>query len=91
MAEQDFLNFKYVIEIQNHQIQIDEYGIPQQKWKTVRRTRANVKTNFNSKAEKSKSEGTEYFPRKEFIIRKLSGVKDTSSRIIYNKQVYNIV
>lgn len=91
MFKSQFLNFKYVIEIQSQKINIDDYGIPQQEWKTIRRTRANVKTNFNSKSEKMKSDGTEYFPRKEFIIRKLSGIKDTSSRILYNKQIYNIV
>lgn len=86
-----FLNFKYIIEIQNQIIEIDEYGIPQQKWKTVRRTRAAVQTNFNSKSEKTRSEGTHYFERKEFTIRKLAGIKDTSSRILYNKKIYNII
>ena len=52
MATVDFSTFKYKIEIQNQTVEIDEYGIPQQVWKTVRKTRASVKTNSNSKSEK---------------------------------------
>ena len=81
------------IDVQNakQQEEIDEYGIPQQVWKTVRKTRASVKTNSNSKSEKTKSDGTHYFPRKEFTIRKLGGIKDTGSRILYNNKAYNII
>lgn len=87
----DFSTFKYKIEIQNQTVEIDEYGIPHQTWKTVRKTRAAVQTNSNSKSEKTKSEGTHYFERKEFTIRKLGGIKDTGSRILYNNKAYNII
>ena len=91
MATVDFSTFKYKIEIQNQTVEIDEYGIPQQVWKTVSKTRASVKSNSNSKSEKTKSDGTHYFPRKEFTIRKLGGIKDTGSRILYNNKAYNII
>ena len=91
MATVDFSTFKYKIEIQNQTVEIDEYGIPQQVWKIVRKTRASVKTNSNSKSEKTKSDGTHYFSRKEFTIRKLGGIKDTGSRILYNNKPYNII
>ena len=50
MAKTDFASLKQYIEIQNQILEVDDCGLPQTKWKTVRKTRAKVTPNSNFKS-----------------------------------------
>lgn len=91
MSVGDFSKLKYQIQIQDKVVEIDENGFPQEIWQTIRTTRADIKTNSNSKSEKVKVDGTSYFPRKEFIIRKLGTNIHNGCRIVYKNNLYNII
>lgn len=92
MAQQIKLgDLKYSVEIQQPTVEVDENGIPQQTWKTIRTTRAKVESNYNSKLEKDNFDGTNYFDKKEFTIRKLYGIKGTDCRLIYKNRKFDIL
>ena len=91
MAKTDFASLKQYIEIQNQILEVDDCGLPQTKWKTVRKTTAKVTPNSNSKSENNTFDGINFYERKEFIIRKYNGIKGTNCRILYKKDIYNII
>ena len=91
MADVNFSSLKYSIEIEQPITEINEFGMPVETWKVVRKTRAHIFSNYNSKIEKDNFDGTNFLERKEFTIRKLEGIKGSQCRIRYKGKKYNII